>query len=289
MASLAIIVDGVNLRASPSTTAALLLRTSAPRNYASVVGKAPPSDASGHQWLQLRLDDGSTAWVRADVIWRIVGDFRSLGAGSFDEPKATTAVFPPAGTGAVSSTPTTSGEGKWNVPVTYSAVTQAYGAGGHRGVDFGGASGAPLVASAMGKVYRALECTECKPGAPNLMSQGLTFNSKIGGDLSWGYGFGHCVVIRYAWDVWPDAAKQALAAYRGGFAFVTYAHMLNKPALKVGRDVKAGDKLGSLGMTGNANGPHLHAQVDVSLNDDPVNPWTGSDVVIVDPDLFFAF
>lgn len=295
MGNLAVIVDGVRLRESPSTSAAILLTTTAPRNYASVVGKAPPSDASGHQWLQLRLDDGSTAWARCDVIWRIVGDLRPLGVGAFDEPKEAAAVFPPvnvaASIGANNAQVPAVASGKWSSPVSHYSITQPYGVGGHRGTDLGATSGAAIVSTMRGIVYRALECTACRPDAPNLISQGLSYNTRIGSDLSlgWSYGFGHCLVIRVAWADWPDAAKQALAAYAGGYAFVTLAHMLNKPVLKVGQAVKTGDKLGEVGMTGNADGPHLHAQVDISLNDDPANPWTGSDVVIVDPDLFFAF
>ena len=45
---------------------------------------------------------------------------------------------------------------------------------------------------------------------------------------------------------------------------VLYAHMRDKPALKVGAKIKAGQKLGVMGNTGNSYGAHLHLEIQDS-------------------------
>lgn len=42
---------------------------------------------------------------------------------------------------------------------------------------------------------------------------------------------------------------------------VLYAHMRDKPSLKVGAKIKAGQKLGTMGNTGNSYGAHLHIEI----------------------------
>ena len=42
---------------------------------------------------------------------------------------------------------------------------------------------------------------------------------------------------------------------------VLYAHMKDKPSLKVGAKIKAGQKLGTMGNTGNSYGAHLHIEI----------------------------
>ncbi len=45
---------------------------------------------------------------------------------------------------------------------------------------------------------------------------------------------------------------------------VLYAHMRDKPTLKVGAKIKAGQKLGTMGNTGNSYGAHLHIEMQDS-------------------------
>ncbi len=42
---------------------------------------------------------------------------------------------------------------------------------------------------------------------------------------------------------------------------VLYAHMKEKPSVKVGAKIKAGQKLGTMGNTGNSYGAHLHIEI----------------------------
>lgn len=42
---------------------------------------------------------------------------------------------------------------------------------------------------------------------------------------------------------------------------VLYAHMKSKPDLPVGTKIKAGQKLGTMGSTGNSSGAHLHVEI----------------------------
>ncbi len=55
-----------------------------------------------------------------------------------------------------------------------------------------------------------------------------------------------------------------------GFGMTTRYSHLNKVWVKPGQRVKRGDKIGEIGTTGKATGPHLH--YEVRLNGIPVNP-----------------
>lgn len=58
----------------------------------------------------------------------------------------------------------------------------------------------------------------------------------------------------------------------GGGATSLYGHLQPSLAVSVGDRVAAGQRLGSVGMTGNTTGPHLHLEVTVS--GEPVDPLT---------------
>jgi len=52
----------------------------------------------------------------------------------------------------------------------------------------------------------------------------------------------------------------------------TYCHMKNKPSLSKGEDVSIGQKIGEVGSTGHADGPHLHIKTKSASG--PFDNWS---------------
>ena len=94
----------------------------------------------------------------------------------------------------------------------------------HKGVDFPAPTGTPVVAAWGGTVI----------------------------DVSWGSAFGTHIIIDT--DTLPDGTAGL---------WVGYMH-LSKKLVKPGDKVKAGQKIGEVGATGNVSGPHLHMEVQRS-------------------------
>jgi murein DD-endopeptidase MepM/ murein hydrolase activator NlpD len=105
----------------------------------------------------------------------------------------------------------------------------------HHGVEFENRSGTPVIAVAPGTVVVA--------GDDALIAYGPALSF-----------YGNLVVI------------QLTEPYRGQPVFVLYGH-LSQVAVRVGQAVQTGDKLGEVGFTGIAIGPHLHFEVRVGAND----------------------
>ena len=125
----------------------------------------------------------------------------------------------------------------------------------HAGVDLSGADirGKPIYAAADGEVTVAV----CNA------SNG---NCNVDGSPSIG-GCGWYVDIRHA----------------GGIA-TRYCHMLERPYVQTGQQVKAGTVIGIVGSSGNSSGPHLHFQIHVGLGSDDY-PHNGN---AIDPVPFLA-
>lgn len=68
----------------------------------------------------------------------------------------------------------------------------------------------------------------------------------------WAGGYGRCVEIAH-----------------GGGVVTRYAH-LSQISVSVGEEVERGERIGSVGSTGNATGPHLH--FEILVNGEPRNP-----------------
>jgi len=96
-----------------------------------------------------------------------------------------------------------------------------------------------------------------------------TFHSGV--DICVPYGTpveasGDGIVLQAGWDA--GYGNEILLDH--GYGITTkYAH-LSKIFVVVGQEVKRGQRIGAVGMTGRTTGPHLHYEVIV--NDTPVNP-----------------
>jgi len=126
----------------------------------------------------------------------------------------------------------------------YQFATLGYTYGGtregssvHHGVDFENSSGTSILAAGDGTVYYA--------GSDQERAFGPQTNF-----------YGNLVVIQH--DV---------AAPEGGPLFTLYGHM-NRVLVKTGQRVTSGQRIGTVGATGIAIGPHLHFEVRVGNPDD---------------------
>ena len=279
--NLAILIAGVNTRQSPSTAAPLVFQTSVPRTYALVFGKSSPADGNPHQWLELRFDDGTEGWVRADVVWQLVGDFTLLGGSAYDAPVAGTVAFPPTSTGVVSQPPQNAMQGasgattggKWASPVDgTSVVTEGFHPPTHYGVDEAGAVGTPIVARGKGIVYQVTDCPHCPGG------NGAALGTS---DPLTAYGFGISVITRHAYSDLPGTAQAAMdaAGLKGGWCFIRTAHM-NSRVVGAGVNVSAGALLGYRGNSGNSSGPHTHVETRASMDSQPADVFSQT---LIDP------
>jgi murein DD-endopeptidase MepM/ murein hydrolase activator NlpD len=108
----------------------------------------------------------------------------------------------------------------------------------HQGVDLIVGRYTPIHAAASGTVS-VVKCDE-------------TFTGKLDCDHDGWPGKGGC-----GWMVEIQHA---------GNVMTRYCHMVQRPFVKVGQDVTAGEVIGRVGTSGNSSGPHLH--FEVHLNDD---------------------
>jgi len=71
-------------------------------------------------------------------------------------------------------------------------------------------------------------------------------------------------------DIGNDSVYGRIVAISHGFGMSTRYGHLNKVLVQVGQNVKRGDKIAEVGMSGKTTGPHLH--YEVRLNGIPANP-----------------
>ncbi|MBI5304047.1 MAG: M23 family metallopeptidase [Chloroflexi bacterium] len=137
-----------------------------------------------------------------------------------------------------------------NAMATVPALTYLYGTTSrgdydvHHGEEFVNPTGTPLFAVADGAVVVAGDDTSARLcGDDNKKTCGRDINF-----------YGKLVVIQLA------------RQYKDQRVFALYGHM-NRIAVNVGDQVKQGDPLGEIGMTGIAVGPHVHFEIRVGVND----------------------
>ncbi len=139
-----------------------------------------------------------------------------------------------------------------NAPSTTPAVFYLYGTTGvgqydvHHGEEFVNPSGTPLYAAADGTVVTA--------GSDEKPACGDNGKTVCGRGLMPGGFFGKLVVIQLA------------SPYDGQRVFALYGHM-SEISVSVGDQVKTGDLLGEIGMSGIAEGPHVHFEIRLGTND----------------------
>jgi murein DD-endopeptidase MepM/ murein hydrolase activator NlpD len=129
----------------------------------------------------------------------------------------------------------------WTVPVKGAVIGDGFRTPErptHNGVDLIVARYTPIMAAASGVVSKV----KCDPD----------FRGRASCDQDGYVGKGGC-----GWMVEIQHA---------GNVMTRYCHMVRHPSVSEGQEVKAGQVLGEVGMSGNASGPHLH--FEVHLNDD---------------------
>lgn len=244
-----------NVRAAPTIQAAQV-GTLDPGLAVSILDVVDGDDPLPYRWIKVRHPDVA-GYIREDLL---VYSEACAAIGLRSEPE---------------SNPPVTGEAnvdyRLEAPIKGSYwVTQEYAQpGGHRGVDLAATVGTGVYASGKGEVAYTVACTRCTANAPNFKSQGLSlWDAAAIADPAWGYGFGHHVVVRYAWQELPKATRDRLTlmSLSGAFAYVIYAHLSSIDVMD-DETVRPGDRVGAVGNTGNSSGPHLHLEVRISLSD----------------------
>ena len=246
-----------NVRAEPTVRSAIMGCLGA-RTAVSVLGVVPSQDNDAYRWVKIRSGDVH-GHIREDLL--VYSDeCATLGLES-----------------APVSTPSSEGGAdvqRYGSPLRGGyTVFQEYVPGGHRGIDLAGNLGIGVFAGGTGTVAYTVTCTKCTDSKPNFASHGIAlWDAAAIADPSWGYGFGNYVVVRYAWQNLPRAARDQLKTMQleGAFAYVIYAH-LKRIEIADGASVSKGTRLGSLGNTGNSTGPHLHLEVRISTAGNETN------------------
>lgn len=172
----------------------------------------------------------------------------------------------------------------------YRFVRGYTGPDGHNGVDYGADTGEPMLAGPVGGlVVESYECSRCnEPGKPSTVLQGWGLGSSdVFFDPTWGWGYGHFVIVRYLHNQLPPATQSALASLGlpGAHIYALYGHMHSRD-VGPGQVVEPFQQIGTCGDTGNSQGAHLHLELRASTN--PVfSRWARISQGLVDPLIMF--
>lgn len=222
----------VNVRATPTTTAAVVGQ--APANTVYAVKSVTEPQADGFRWIQIDFQ-GRDGYVRNDLagLRGNCADFTS--DDRLPQPAAVrvTQGFRPA-----------------NNPQ-------------HNGLDFGTPEGTELRVAINASVVRAHVCTNCDRTPPNITPRNDAERQQVFRDPAWGYGYGHHIVISHEFSDLPRSTQEQLLRLGGTSrdkVFVLYAH-LSRMDVQVNQRLTPNTLLGLSGNTGNSTGAHLHLEV----------------------------
>lgn len=212
------------------------------RTEVEVLGVAKDQDARSRlRWVNIRVQ-GKTGWTREDFLRLTGGNYESVGVGFHDSFPA-----PVVNSYWVRD---------YNLDPSFTFV--------HYGWDLSGAVGEPLFAPPVtSKVVVASLCKACTPDRPNAQAHGFpTSDQRILNSADWNYGYGHMVGLRVLHEHLPASAQAELARRNlaGYHLYIVYAHM-NSIDVQAGAQLQPGQRIGTMGNTGNSEGPHLHLEV----------------------------
>jgi murein DD-endopeptidase MepM/ murein hydrolase activator NlpD len=133
----------------------------------------------------------------------------------------------------------------------------------HDGIDFGTSGQQQLRTPIPAVVERVTRCPNCEDDPPNIFSDDQAVINRVFGDADWGFGYGHHIILRFAFEDLPRDV-QSFMQRRGlteeDHAFVLYAH-LSSINVAVGQEIEAGVVFGVTGNTGFSSAHHLHLEV----------------------------
>lgn len=118
---------------------------------------------------------------------------------------------------------------------------------------------------------------KCKPCAYKRISQPYKKKTHKGIDLANNKGTTIKAVASgtayCGYSIWDSKGSYGyeVGIYHGNGNWTNYAH-LSKISIKNGAKVKAGQKIGEMGSTGNSTGNHLHFEVHLGKKWNRVNP-----------------
>lgn len=212
------------------------------KTQVEILGVKKDDDARSRlRWVNINAN-GKVGWSREDFLRLNGGDYQSHGLGFFD-------AFP-------SPTVNTWWVRDYNLDPNFAFV--------HYGWDLAGDVGEPIYAPPSGgKVVVASLCKACTAAKPNAQAHGFkTGDTTIINSPDWNYGYGHMVAIRVLNEKLPASTQAELTKRNltGYHLYIIYAHM-NSIDVQAGIELEPGQRLGTLGNTGNSEGAHLHLEV----------------------------
>jgi hypothetical protein len=216
----------------------------------------PPDDF--HVWSQ--LGDGN--WVREDVV-------------TFSKERPAPVIAPITW-------------GRWDAPTLYRTITNTFSPS-HRGIDYVASEGMTVFCGPMGgTVVKVGRCRACGDEGVSSLSKGFALNdSRVWGNPEWEGGFGHNVVMEYAYADLPNDARDFLIGrgWEGYNAYVLYGH-LKTIDVEAGQTFTRKTPIGTVGTSGNSSGFHLH--VELKFGKDFRHGFAGLERGLSNPTIVFG-